>query len=117
MRDRLLRDAVIADRLALRDIPLQYYDNTEAPVSYCIRYRLVDLLDLGTVSFGVGTPVHRFYDTRKVEFIKKHDLVFANYRKEVIARLREESGLADAEAMFVAAERAHVGYHLHSIAT
>ena len=50
------------------------------------------------------------------EYIKKHDLVFANYRKEVIARLREESGLADAEAMFVAAERAHVGYHLHSIA-
>jgi hypothetical protein len=116
MRDRLLRDAQIADRLALRDIPRLYYDNTEAPVSYCIRYRLIDLLELGAVTFGVGTPVHRFYDGRKVELIKKHDLVFNNYRREVIARL-QESGLADDEAMFVAAERAHVGYHLHSIAT
>ena len=47
MRNRLLKDAQIADRLALRNIPRHYCDNTEAPVSYCIRYRLVDLLELG----------------------------------------------------------------------
>ena len=85
-------------------------------MSYCIRYRLIDLLEIGTVSFGMGTPVHRFYDCRKVEFMKKHDLAFAKYRNQVIAHL-QETGLADAEAMFVVAESAHVGYHLHSIAT
>ena len=114
MRTRLLRDSQIAARLALRDIPRHFYDNTEAPMSFCCRFRLLDLMDIGTVVFTEDTRVHRFYDGRKVEFIKKHDAVFANYRSQVIERLRV-AGLPDTEAMFIAAEKAHVGYHLHSI--
>ena len=49
MRTRLLRDSQIAARLALRDIPRHFYDNTEAPVSLCCRFRLLDLLDLALV--------------------------------------------------------------------
>ncbi len=46
--------------------------------------------------------------------MKKHDLAFAKYRNKVLASLQHQ-GMADAEAMFVGAERAHVGYHLQSI--
>ena len=49
MRIRLLRDSQIAARLALRDIPRHFYDNTEAPLSLCCRHRLLDLLGLGLV--------------------------------------------------------------------
>jgi hypothetical protein len=56
-------------------------------VSLCCRFLLIDLLDIGTVSFTPGKHVHRFYDGRTVEFIKKHDAVFASYRKNLIERL------------------------------
>ena len=55
---------------------------------------LLDLMDIGTVVFSLGTRVHRFYDGRQVEFIKRHDAVFATYRNKVIERLRE-AGLPD----------------------
>ena len=49
MRIRLLRDSQIAARLALRDIPRHFNDNTEAPVSLCCLLRLLDLLGLALV--------------------------------------------------------------------
>ncbi len=59
MYDRLIGNAQIAGRLALRDIPRHFYDGTEGPnvlVSYCSRYRLEDLNCLSlVVSSGRGS--------------------------------------------------------------
>jgi hypothetical protein len=80
----------------------------------CRRFRLVDLFALGTVVINTGTRVHRFYDQRPKEIIIKHDNVFATTRAMAIRQL-QEGGVEDAENMFIAAERAHIGYHLQSL--
>jgi hypothetical protein len=74
----------------------------------------VDLFDIGTVVVNVGERVHRFYDRRPRELIVKHDNAFQVARSMAIMRLEDE-GVADAPGMFVAAERALVGYHLQSV--
>jgi hypothetical protein len=74
----------------------------------------VDLFDVGTVVVNVGERVHRFYDRRPKELIVKHDNAFQVARSFAIKRLEEE-GEADAPGMFVAAERALVGYNVQSM--